>query len=280
MPRLFVLLVVITISTVPKAANDMPNLFDDVFNEPVTDPNEAAQRHMRALNRRFYVTAGLKEAEEGFTITLDGRPVRTPARRLLTFPSRALAERAVAEWQAQQEYIDPARMPLTRLANTVIDGVAQAQADVTADIAKYLASDLLFYRADGPERLVARQQEQWDPILAWAAERHGVRFLLAEGVVFVAQPEAAIAAMRRIIPDSPWPLGAAHVVTTLTGSALIALALAQEAITPDAAWTAAHVDEDWNLDLWGRDELALARRASRRAEFDAAAFVLSCSRVK
>lgn len=256
----------------------MANLFEDAFNERITDPNEAAQRNMRALKRRFYVTAGIKEAEGGLTITLDGRPVRTPARRPLVFPSRVLAERAVAEWQAQDRYIDPARMPLTRLANTVIDGVAQAQADVAADIAKYLASDLLFYRADGPERLVARQYEQWDPVLAWAAKMHGARFLLAQGVVFVTQPETAIAAMNQIIPASPWPLGATHVITTLTGSALIALALAHEAITPDAAWSAAHVDEDWNLELWGHDEVALARRASRRAEFDAAALVLSCSR--
>ncbi|MEZ5787334.1 MAG: ATP12 family protein [Xanthobacteraceae bacterium] len=258
----------------------MTNPFDDIFNERVTDPNEAAQRHMRSLNRRFYVAADLKETDGGFAITLDGRPVRTPARRPLVCPSRVLAERTVAEWQAQGEYIDPARMPLTRLANTIIDGVAQAQAEVTADIAKYLGSDLLFYRADGPERLIARQQEQWTPILTWAAEIHGARFLLAQGIVFVAQPDTAIAAMRRIIPESPWPLGAVHVITTLTGSALIALALAQEAIAPDAAWTAAHVDEDWNMDLWGHDEGALARRASRRAEFDAAALVLSCSRGK
>lgn len=181
----------------------MANLFDDAFSQRVTDPNEAAQRHMRALKRRFYANAGIRRAEGAFAIELDGRTVRTPARRLLAFPSRALAERAVAEWQAQDENIDPARMPLTRLANTIIDGVTQAQVEVTAEIAKYLASDLLFYRADGPERLVARQQEQWDPILAWAYEAHGARFLLAQGVVFVDQPEASIAAMRRLIPADP-----------------------------------------------------------------------------
>jgi len=107
---------------------------------------------------------------------------------------------------------------------------------------------------------------------------HGARFILAQGVVFVEQPEAALAAMRRIIPASAWPLGAAHVITTLTGSALIALAITEGVIAPDAAWTAAHVDEDWNQDLWGHDEIALARRASRRAEFDAAALVLNCAR--
>lgn len=256
----------------------MSDLFDDAFNQRVTDPSEAAQQHMRALKRRFYATVGMKHAEGAFVLELDGRAVRTPARRLLAFPSRVLAERAVAEWQVQDQYVDPAVMPLTRLANTIIDGVTQAQDEVTADIAKYLASDLLFYRADGPERLVARQQAHWDPILDWAREAHGARFLLVQGVVFVDQPAASIAAMRRIIPGAPWALGAAHVVTTLTGSALIALALAEEVVTPEAAWTAAHVDEDWNEDLWGRDALALARRAARRAEFDVAAFVLSCTR--
>jgi chaperone required for assembly of F1-ATPase len=255
----------------------MADLFQDIFNEQVTDPSEAARLNMRALKRRFYETAGFEAEKGGFVLTLDGRPVRTPARRPLSFPSRLLAERAVAEWQMQQEHIDRARMPLTRLANSIIDGVAQAVPEVAADIAKYLGSDLLFYRADGPERLVERQHAQWDPILAWALEAHGARFFLAQGVVFVAQPETSIAAMRRIIPANAWPLGATHVVTTLTGSALIALALAEEAITPDTAWAAAHVDEDWNMDLWGHDEVALARRAARRAEFDAAALVLACA---
>lgn len=232
---------------------------------------------MRALKHRFYETAGCRKEEGGFVLTLDGRPVRTPARHPLIFPSRVLAERAVAEWQVQQEYIDPAGMPLTRLANSIIDGVAQALPEVAADIAKFLGSDLLFYRADGPERLVERQHAQWDPILGWALEKHGARFFLSEGVVFVVQPEASIAAMRQVIPASAWPLGAAHVITTLTGSALIALALVEAAIAPDAAWTAAHVDEDWNQDLWGHDEVALARRAARRAEFDAAALVLACA---
>lgn len=256
----------------------MSNLFEDAFSERATDPSEAARRHMRALKRRFYETAGIKEEQGGFVLVLDGRPVRTPARHPLLFPARELGERAAAEWQAQRDFIDPALMPLTRLANSIIDGVAQAVSEVTADIAKYLGSDLLFYRADGPERLVARQHEQWDPILAWALEAHGARFFLAEGVVFVAQPEASVDAIRRIIPPSAWPLGAAHVITTLTGSALIALALSEGAIAPEAAWSAAHVDEDWNQDLWGHDDVAAARRAGRRAEFDAAALVLASSR--
>jgi chaperone required for assembly of F1-ATPase len=249
----------------------MADLFEEIFSERTTDPNEAARRNMRALRRRFYETASVREREGAFAIELDDRPVRG----LLAFPTAALAERAAAEWRNQGEFIDPALMPLTRLANTIIDAVTVAQAEVAADIAKYLASDLLFYRAEGPERLVARERALWDPVLAWARDAHAARFLLSQGVMFVAQPDVSVAAMRQLIPEDLWRLGAAHVITTLTGSALLALALSEQAISAEEAWSAAHVDEDWNQDLWGRDELALARRAQRRAEFDAAACVLS-----
>jgi chaperone required for assembly of F1-ATPase len=252
----------------------MVDLFEEIFGEQATDPNEAARRNMRALRRRFYATATVRETAGAFAVELDGKQVRTPARRLLAFPTLPLAERAATEWRNQGEFIDPAKLPLTRLANTIIDAVAAAHAEVAADIAKYIASDLLFYRAEGPERLVARQHGQWDPILAWARETHGACFVLAQGVVFVTQPEAAVAAMRRLVPASPWRLGAVHVITTLTGSALIALALSEQAISPEDAWSAAHVDEDWNQEIWGHDEIALARRALRRIEFEAAACVL------
>ncbi len=252
----------------------MPSLFDEMFGEPTSDPGEAARRNMRALPRRFYSAATVRETPNGFAVELDGRPVRTPARKTLALPNLALAERVATEWQDQAEFIDPARMPLTRLANSIIDGVEAAQAEVAADIAKYLGSDLLFYRAEGPEGLLARQHGRWDPILAWAREAHGAQFMLSQGIVHVSQPEAALAALNRLVPRNPWRLGAVHVLTTLTGSALIALAIAEQAILPDDAWMAAHVDEDWNEDLWGRDELAQIRRAQRRAEFDAAVCVL------
>jgi chaperone required for assembly of F1-ATPase len=252
----------------------MADLFEQLFGERNADPNEAARRNMRALRRRFYSAAAAREVAGAFAVELDGRPVRTPARRLLAFPVMSLAERCAIEWRDQGEFIDPAKLPLTRLANSIIDGVAEAKAEVAAEVAKYLSSDLLFYRADGPDRLVARQNAAWDPILAWAREACGARFLLAQGVVFVRQPETALAAMERLVPANPWRLGAVHAITTLTGSALIALALAQQAIAADDAWNAAHVDEDWNEELWGADDLARERRALRRAEFDAAASVL------
>jgi chaperone required for assembly of F1-ATPase len=253
----------------------MRDLLEDIFPNQPGDPTEAARRAMRPqLRRRFYEAVSIGEGEGGFGLLLDGRPVNTPARRALAVPRRAWGEALAAEWEAQHAVIDPAKMPLTRLANSIIDGVADAPAAVAAEVEKYLSTDLVFYRAAGPDGLVARQSMAWDPVLAWAREALGARFVLAQGAVFVAQPAQALAAACAAIPRDLWRLGALHVVTTLTGSALMALALAGEALSVDAAWAAAHVDEDWNMDFWGRDELALARRAFRFAEMQAAATVL------
>ena len=211
-----------------------------------------------------------------FPCALDDRRIRTPAGTYVTVPTRALAEAIAAEWQAQRECIDPAGMPLTRLSNTIIDGVAKVCAPVAAEVVKYIRSDLLFYRAETPSGLIARQTEYWDPILAWARETYGAHFMLAQGVGFVRQPEPAVAAMAAAIPTDPWRLGAVSAMTTLTGSALIAIAVAAGHLSVEAAWIAANVDEDWNMEIWGRDELALARRASGEAEMRAAAALLAC----
>jgi chaperone required for assembly of F1-ATPase len=255
----------------------LPDIFTDLFAIERPDPMAAARRAMRPpLPRRFYRQAGVEGGEGGFRVMLDGRLVRTPARRLLVAPSRALGEALAAEWNAQTETVDPATMPLTRLANSILDGVVAAPGPVAAEIEKYLGSDLLFYRAQEPAGLVDRQARQWDPLLAWARVALGAPFVLAHGVVYAAQPPAAIAAARATIPDDPWRLGAVHAITTLTGSALIALALLHGRLTVDDAWAAAHVDEDWNMEQWGRDTMALERRAARRAEMQAAATVLAC----
>jgi chaperone required for assembly of F1-ATPase len=227
------------------------------------------------------VTVGAEA--KGFPIELDGRPVRTPARRMLGAPVTGLAQVIAAEWQAQDKVIDPRRMPLTRLANSIIDGVALAPRPVRAEVERYLNSDLLFYRAEGPEGLLARQALYWDPIIEWAHTALGARFILAQGVIHVRQPQDAIAAAMRAVPeaDSPrdlWRLGALNSVTTLTGSALLSLALAAGRIGTDQAWSAAHVDEDWNMDYWGRDAIAIERREFRFAEMKAAAIVLSVLR--
>jgi len=240
---------------------------------------EAARRSNRPiLRRRFYAKAATARVAEGYAVELDGTPLRTPAGRVLAAPTQALAQAIAAEWEAQGEMIDPATMPQTRLANAIIDGVANRPGPVAAEVEKYLASDLICYRAPTPQGLRDRQAAHWDPILAWMRDKLDAHFALGEGVVHVAQPKAAPAAARTVIPTDPWRLGAVHAATTLTGSALIALALADRAVSAEAAWQAAHVDEDWNMEQWGRDELALERRAHRYAEFLAAAMMLSeCS---
>jgi chaperone required for assembly of F1-ATPase len=253
----------------------MREIFAEIFDSSPIDPTEAAKRAMRPrLPRRFYQDVSLSEADDGVGILLDGRPVKTPARRPLAAPTPTLAEAIAAEWRAQGEVVDPAKMPLTRLANSIIDGVAAAPDAVAAEIARYLASDLVFYRAEGPEGLVASQAQAWDPVIDWARQALGARFVLGQGIVHVAQPEAALAAARAAIPHDPWRLGALHVVTTLTGSALIALKLFAGQLSAEDAWSAAHVDENWNMQTWGRDELASERRAERFAEMQAAATVL------
>jgi chaperone required for assembly of F1-ATPase len=242
------------------------------------NPIDAARRGTRAaLRSRFYEKAGTAAGAGGHVVQLDGKPVHTPARRLLAAPTPPLAQAMAAEWDAQRDVINPSKMPLTRLANAIIDGVADNPEPVAEEIEKYLASDLLFYRADRPPELIERQARLWDPVLAWARQTLRADFKLGQGVVHVAQPDAALAAARTAIPNDPWRLGAAHAVTTLTGSALLALALAQGSLSPDDAWAAANVDEDWNLEEWGRDELVLERRESRFAEFKAAAMVLLAS---
>jgi chaperone required for assembly of F1-ATPase len=254
----------------------MRDIFIEIFENQPLDPREAARRGARpTLRKRFYQRAHVGEAAPGaFPLKLDGKPVRTPARRPLAAPTVALAEKIAAEWNAQQEVVDPARMPLTRLANAVIDAVADAMQSVADEVAQYLGADLLCYRAEAPDGLVERQTRAWDPILAWARDMLGARFVLGQGVVHMAQPDETIAALRAAIPTEPWQLGAVSTITTLTGSGLLALALERGAIEPETAWAAAHVDEDWQMTQWGSDQDALERRAYRRAEFEAAATVL------
>ena len=245
-----------------------------------TDPMQAARLGAgRSLPKRFYTHAEMVEEDGRLALRLDGKPARTPARRILAVPTRALADAVTAEWLAQEDTIDPAAMPATRLANTALDGVAGRMDEVRDSIRAYAASDLLYYRTAQPEGLVRRQHEIWDPVLGWAARDLGARFILAEGVVHVAQPDSTLAALARRIGgfDEPFRLTGLHMATTLTGSALIGLALAAGALDVDAAWAAGHVDEDWNISQWGADAEAAHRREQRFADFRAAALALGVS---
>ena len=242
------------------------------------DPVKAAREPARALPKRFYKEAVAAPTEGGYGVFLDGRPVNTPARRPLVAPSRLLMEEVAAEWAGQGETIDPATMPLTKLMNTSLDGVAAQMADVEAEIVKYASSDLICYRAGAPESFAAAQSTAWDPLVAFARDKLGAKFALAEGVMFIEQPQEALDAFARAVRDyvgegasAPLRLAALHVMTTLTGSAVIALATALRELDVAMAWNAANVDEDWQMRAWGADAEALARRAARLNEFEAAA---------
>src|SRR5450631_4055267 len=253
----------------------MRELFDEVAGKSPLDPEEAVRRSMRGPRRkRFYAHAGVVESPGGLAITLDGKPVRTPSGRSLVAPTREIADAIATEWDAQQEFIDPLTMPMTRFANSVVDAVVDRVDVVTGDVVKYFGSDLLFYRAGHPQALVAREAVLWDPPLFWAADALGAHFILAEGIVHVRQPDSAIAAARAALPDDPWSIAALHVVTTLTGSALLALALMRGVLDEDQVWAAAHVDEDWNIRQWGIDAEVAARRAARLIDFRAAAAII------
>lgn len=233
------------------------------------------------LPKRFYKAVDVAAAptgQPGWRVLLDGRPIKTPAKADMTLPTKALAEAVAAEWATQATEIDPASMPVTRIVNSAIDGVSPRRDEVAADVVKYAGSDLLCYRAEAPAGLVAAQARSWDPVLAWAEAALGARFQKAIGIMHVAQLESATAAVAAAVaPLRPIPLAALHVITTLTGSAVLALAHARGQLTAEEAWAAAHVDEDWQISQWGEDAEAARRRANRWLEMQAAATVLAHS---
>jgi chaperone required for assembly of F1-ATPase len=238
------------------------------------DPMRAAQKNMRPnVLKRFYALASVAEAEGGFALLLDGRGARTPAKNRLIFPTRAAAELAAKEWAGQGAAIDPATMPVTRIANSAIDGVAAAMAETRAELAAYIETDLVYYRAGAPEKLVEAQAEAYDPVLDWTHEAYGARFMLAEGVIHLRQPERSLQAIRTELEkfDAPFALAALHVMTTLTGSILLALGVFRGRFSAAEAWRIAHVDEDFQIGQWGEDDEAMARRAARWREMEAAA---------
>lgn len=239
---------------------------------PITDTMK------KPLAKRFYKDVSVG-AGAFFQILLDSRVVKTPRKRALTLPTEALAEAVASEWRAQGTDINPATMPLTRFANSAIDAVSESLDEVAGDIVAYAGSDLVCYRAEIPDDLVAKQAAAWDPIVNWAREVLNARFVVVPGVMPVPQPQAALFPVANALePHDAFRLTGLHVITTLTSSALIALAIARGYLSADQAWAAAHVDEDYQIALWGEDDEASERRKLRRAEFDAACALLHALR--
>ena len=215
--------------------------------------------------KRFWTEVAI---DSDRVVTLDGKPVRTPGRRPLALPTQALAEAVADEWRAVGETIDPRTMPLTGLANAATDPIADDPTGFAARLAAYGESDLLCYRADGPPLLVERQAAAWDPLLDWARGRYDVTFAVTAGVMHVAQPDATILRLHEAVAaHDDFHLAGLSPVVTLTGSLVIGLALVEGRLDTDAAWTAAGLDEDWSIEMWGEDWQAAQLRELKRQEF-------------
>jgi chaperone required for assembly of F1-ATPase len=220
--------------------------------------------------KRFYKEAAVAPADGGWQITLDGRPVKTPARHGLVVPTERLGQAIAEEWQGQGEDIDPRSMPLTGLANAAIDRVASDPALFAVGLARYGESDLLCYRAEGPQPLVERQVELWDPLLAWARRRYDIEFETARGIMHRPQHQETTERLARAIASrDAFQLAALSPLVTVSGSLVIALALAERAIDLETGWAAATLDESWQIEQWGEDAEAAAMLASRRRDFEA-----------
>ncbi len=226
--------------------------------------------------KRFYRDVAVVTAEGGRTITLDARPVRTPARAPLILPTAALADAVAAEWSAQGDAVLPLTMPLTGLSNAAIDRIAPDRARFAASLAAFAAHDLLVYRAEGPAPLVARQAAVWDPLLAWAGARYDVAFTRTTGIAHVAQPPATLVRLGAAYAAfDAFRLAALNQIVTVAGSAVVGLAAAAGRLDADGVWAVGQLDELWQAEQWGRDPLAEAGHNDKRTALDAALRLLA-----
>ena len=228
--------------------------------------------------KRFWTAAEAVACDGGFTVRLDGRPVKTPAKAALVVPTQAMAEAIAVEWDAQTSEVKPATMPVTRAANSAIDKIIPQRDEVVEIIAAYGQSDLLCYRALGPAALVERQAAGWDPVLDWAAKVLGARLDVTAGVMHVAQPPEALARLTaRVAGMTEFQLAGFHDLVAISGSLVLALAVTERRLSEDEAWALSRVDETWQIEQWGADEEAAELEAARRVAFgEASRFYALC----
>lgn len=218
--------------------------------------------------KRFWKLATVAERDGSFAVELDERPVRTPAKTLLTLPTRPMAEAVAAEWDAQEKEVDPRTMPFTRSANAAIDKVRVQHAEVADLLAAYGDSDLLCYRAVHPAELVTRQSQIWDPALDWARDTFGVRLIKVNGLMHQPQPESVQAQLSARVHDlSDFQLAAFHDLVSLSGSLVLGFAAALDWRDPDEIWRISRLDELWQEEQWGPDEEAQALAELKRQAF-------------
>lgn len=237
---------------------------------PPLDPQVAARKGFRESEeriKRFWTTVSAEEGEGGWRVLLDGRSPRTPAGAPLVLPTEASARLVADEWAAQGEHLDPGSMPATRLAATAIDRIPLARAETAEEIARYAGSDALCYFADGPSGLIARQDAAWGRWLDWAEREHGVRLHRAQGIAHVAQPAESTTRVRDLaLGLDDFALTGLATAVGLYGSAILALAVQQGALSGEEAFDLSRLDEAFQEDQWGVDAEAAERTAARRAE--------------
>ena len=222
--------------------------------------------------KRFWKAADVVETDGCWGVELDGKPLRTPAREPLTVPTKALADAIAGEWNRVEEKFDSRGLPLTGLANAAIDRVAPDKQAFADDLARYAESYLACYRSEGPQGLVERQAELWDPLLGWGQRRFDVDFKTTGGIVHVAQPQATVDRLAHAISMlDPFRLAGLSPLVTIGGSLLAALGVLEGAFTPEQAWEAVSADDLWQLEKWGSDAEAEAALANRRWDYLAAA---------
>jgi chaperone required for assembly of F1-ATPase len=222
--------------------------------------------------KRFWKEATAESCEGGFTVRLDGRAVKTPAKTLLVVPTLALAQAIAAEWDAQQGLVKPDTMPHTRTANSALDKVAVQFALVAENMALYGGTDLLCYRATGPQELIDRQHAQWGPLLDWCATDLGAPLIATAGVMHIAQPAASLVRLSELVHGwTPFQLAAAHDLIAISGSLVLALAVTTRRLTPDQAWVLSRIDESWTDEQWGVDDDAAHLESLKQAAFTQAA---------
>ncbi len=224
--------------------------------------------------KRFWKAAQVVPLGDGFTVELDTRPVKTPAKAALKLPTKAMAEAIAAEWDAQAAFIDPRSMPVTRAANAAIDKIGTQRTEVVTLLAEYGDSDLLCYRAAGPDSLIKQQADGWDALLDWAADTYDARLWVGEGVMHVTQdPDVLARLAKQVASFDDFALAGVHDLISLSGSLILALAVTRERLSAEEAWTLSRIDEDWQIAQWGDDEEAAeAAKVKRQAFLDAARF--------
>ena len=232
------------------------------------------------LPKRFYKDVGVAMVDGGFTVTLDGRGVKTPGhKKPVIVPVASLATAMAAEWDGQGEFIDATTMPMVRLVNSAVESGEEMIPAFRDEVLKFAAGDLLLYRAETPQELVELQEQEWDTALVALARHFGVSFQPTMGIIHQEQPRATLDRLAEALADERLlTLTALVSITGITGSGLLAIALLHRLTAPDAVWQAAHVDEDYQINLWGEDEEASIRRAKRLIEFNTAVAVVDALR--